>query len=70
MPEKWESCVRQLKHAPGLNPYAVCSARIGRFGGKPTHAVIQTPLGKRSIYLNERNGRHFYRYKSKTIYLN
>jgi hypothetical protein len=27
---KFESCVRQLKHEPGVNPYAVCKASVSR----------------------------------------
>lgn len=65
--DKWEKCVLQMKHARGYNPYAVCSARLGRYGGLPTHAVIQTPTGERNIYVMK--GRHFYRARGKNVYL-
>lgn len=74
MPAKFERCVKSVKRSnakrgTSYNPWAVCTASVGRKGGKSTEHKIVTSDGRaRRLYKGPRGG-HFYIKNDRKIYV-
>ena len=73
MSDKYERCVQSVKRANKererrYNPWAVCSAKMGRKGGRPTEYKAEIGGRGRRVYEGPRGGLFYVRGK-KRVYI-